>query len=141
MITSLPAAPEALVLVISRYRVSDDDFRSFLEDARAALEALSAQPGFRRGHVGRATDDPGLWVLSSEWESVGAYRRALSAYDVKTRAVPVMYRALDEPSAFEILDQQPAEDVGPHPGTRRAADAGTVGVGDAAAPHVGTDLD
>ena len=129
------------MLVISRYRVSDDDFRAFLEDARAALAALSAQPGFRRGHVGRATDDPGLWVLGSEWDSVGAYRRALTTYEVKTRAVPVMYRALDEPSAFEILDQRPDDDVGAHTGTRRAADAGTVGLGEAAAPHVGTDLD
>ena len=40
-------------------------------------------------------------MLTTEWESVGAYRRALSAYDVKLTAVPVLSRALDEPSAYE----------------------------------------
>lgn len=129
------------MLVISRYHVTDDDFRAFLEDSRAALAALSAQRGFLRGHVGRATDDPSLWVLSTEWESVGAYRRALTAYDVKVRAVPVMYRALDEPSAFEVLDQVPVEARGDVAATGRAADATTVGLGEASAPDVPTDLD
>ncbi len=40
--------------------------------------------------MGRNTDDPELWLLTTEWESVGAYRRALSAYDVKLTAVPVL---------------------------------------------------
>jgi hypothetical protein len=34
---------------------------------------------------------------------VGAYRRALSNADVKLRAVPLMYRCVDEPTAFEDL--------------------------------------
>jgi hypothetical protein len=42
-------------------------------------------------------------VLTTQWVTVGAYRRALSSYDVKTRAVPVMQHALDEPSAYEVL--------------------------------------
>ena len=53
------------------------------------------------GHVGRNVDDPGLWVLTTEWEGPGAYRRALSSYDVKVTAVPTLSRALDEPSAYE----------------------------------------
>ena len=34
----------------------------------------------------------------------GAYRRALSSYDVKLHAVPTLSRALDEPSAYEVVE-------------------------------------
>ena len=37
------------------------------------------------------------------WEDVGAYRRALSSYDVKVTAVPLLSRAVDEPSAYEVV--------------------------------------
>ena len=69
--------------------------------SRRARETLAERPGYTHSTVGRNTDDPELWVLTTEWESVGAYRRALSAYDVKLTAVPVLSRAVDEPSAYE----------------------------------------
>jgi hypothetical protein len=34
---------------------------------------------------------------------VGAYRRALSSYEVKLAATPVLALGRDEPSAFEVL--------------------------------------
>jgi hypothetical protein len=43
-------------------------------------------------------------VLTTTWEHVGAYRRALSSYDVKLNAVPLLSRALDEPSAYELVE-------------------------------------
>jgi hypothetical protein len=92
------------VLVVSRYRVADVDSVDFRGRAQDALAVLGEQQGFVRGHLGRNMDDPELWVLSTEWVNVGSYRRALSSYDVKTRAVPVMINALDEPSAYEVLD-------------------------------------
>jgi hypothetical protein len=46
-----------------------------------------------------------LWVLETRWTNVGSYRRALSAYDVKLGAVPLLSRAIDEPSAYEVLDE------------------------------------
>ena len=61
-------------------------------------------PGYVDGTVGRNVDDPELWVLTTRWEHVGAYRRALSAYDVKLHAVPTLSRALDEPSAYEVVE-------------------------------------
>jgi quinol monooxygenase YgiN len=92
------------LLVVTRYEVTDaDSGESFRLRARDALEALCAQPGCLSGHVGRALDDPARWLLQTEWESVGAYRRALSAYDVKVRAVPLMYSQLDEATAYESL--------------------------------------
>ena len=45
-------------------------------------------------------------MLTTQWEHVGAYRRALSAYDVKLGAVPLLSRALDEPSAFEVVEPE-----------------------------------
>jgi hypothetical protein len=88
---------------MSRYRVPELEVVEFRGRAEDALAALANQAGFVRGHVGRNVDDPLLWTLSTEWVNVGAYRRALSSYDVKMRAVPVMLHALDEPSAYEVL--------------------------------------
>jgi heme oxygenase (mycobilin-producing) len=98
------------LLVLTRYVVDDpagdgSAGEAFRLRARDALEALTAQPGCRAGHVGRALDDPRRWVLQTQWDTVGAYRRALSAYDVKVRAVPLMYSQVDEATAYEALVQ------------------------------------
>ncbi len=92
------------MIVVNRFRVAEDaaaDFRAALEEARTTL---AAQTGFVRGRIGRNVDDPGLWLLTTEWEGPGAYRRALSSYDVKLGAVPTLSRAVDEPSAYEQVE-------------------------------------
>jgi Antibiotic biosynthesis monooxygenase len=91
------------VLVVNRFAVPGEDQESFGIRAGAALAALAARPGYLRGSLGRAYDDPECWCLCTEWESVGAYRRALSGYEVKVTATPLLAQALDEPSAFEEL--------------------------------------
>lgn len=93
------------MLVVNRFVISDDDeaVATFTERAGAAVEALAARPGYLRGQLGRAYDDPTRWSLVTEWESVGAYRRALSAFEVKVQATPLLAESLDEPSAFEVL--------------------------------------
>lgn len=75
----------------------------FAELARAALAALAARPGYRRGTLGRSTDEPRTWVLLTEWENVGSYRRALGNYEVKLHATPLLAAAQDVPSGFEAL--------------------------------------
>ena len=75
----------------------------FQAEAEQALRLLAERPGFVRGSVGRATDDAGSWLLLTEWESVGAYRRGLGGYQVKLLATPLLSQALDQPSAFEQL--------------------------------------
>jgi quinol monooxygenase YgiN len=89
------------MLVVNRFREADAAFRDELE---AALAVLLAQAGCEDGRLGRNVDDPALWVLVTRWRDVGSYRRALSSYDVKAGAVPLLSRAVDEPSAFEDLD-------------------------------------
>jgi quinol monooxygenase YgiN len=70
---------------------------------RTVLGALGAQRGFVRATVGRAADDPDLWVLVLDWADIGSYRRALSAYDVKVAFGPVQGWILDEPTAYEVV--------------------------------------
>ncbi len=123
------------MLVVTRYRVDVVDADEFVESAAKALHALSAQTGCTGGHLGRNVDDPRLWTLTTTWACVGDYRRALSAYEVKLRAVPVMYRALDEPTAYEdLVTWSPLTGPVRHrPG--RAADADSAGPGVRRDPH------
>jgi heme-degrading monooxygenase HmoA len=92
------------VLVVNRFRVPEDDAAGFRDDLEAALAVLAAQRGYAEGHLGRNLDDPTLWVMVTRWKDVGSYRRGLSSYDVKVGAVPLLSRAIDEPSAYESLD-------------------------------------
>ncbi len=64
---------------------------------------LAEQAGYLEGWIGRNVDDPELWVLTTRWESVGAYRRALSSYDVKLHAWSTLGQAIDEPGAYEVV--------------------------------------
>lgn len=91
------------VLVVNRFRVQEDD-SAFRGDLEAAHEVLSQQRGYVSGDLGRNVDDPTLWTMVTRWRDVGSYRRALSRYDVKVGAVPLLSRAVDEPSAYEQLD-------------------------------------
>ncbi|MGY2702881.1 quinol monooxygenase YgiN [Nocardioides sp. HB32] len=89
------------VQVVSRFRVPAAEGETFRSDLATAREALAACTGYAGGEIGRNVDDPELWVLTTRWENVGSYRRALSSYDVKLRAVAVLSRAIEEPSAYE----------------------------------------
>jgi hypothetical protein len=95
------------VLVVNRFRArtgTPDDAARFAAELQAALDVLAAQRGYVDGRIGRNVDDPDLWVLTTTWQNVGSYRRALSAYEVKVRAVAVLSQAVDEPSAYELVD-------------------------------------
>ena len=117
------------MLVVTRFEVPEADAPAFLPRAQAALAAFAARPGYVRGRIGRAADDPTAWVMTTEWEGVGAYRRSLSSYDVKVDAAPLLSLGRDEPSAFEIL----ASDEGVSR-SGRAVDADTVALGEASGP-------
>jgi hypothetical protein len=95
------------VLVVTRFRVPEPEAAAFRTSADDLLALLSALAGFDHGSLGRAPDDPELWVLATAWDGVGAYRRALSAYDVKMTAPAVMAFAVHEPSAYEVVTRAP----------------------------------
>ena len=71
----------------------------------------------------------------SRWEGIGAYRRALSSYDVRLSAIPFLSLAIDEPSAFEIVHARTPE--GAREGVSGlAADARSIGLGFASGPDI-----
>ncbi len=91
------------MLVVVRFTVPEPDGEAFLASARETLAAFAARPGYRGSRVGRGVDDRTAWVLTMEWEGVGFYRRALSAYDVRVAATQLFGLAHAEPSAYELL--------------------------------------
>lgn len=123
---------------VARFQVPEQEGAAFAGRAGAALEALAARPGYVGGSLGRSADDPTLWALVTRWAGIGAYRRALSAYDVRIAAVPLLSQALDEPGAFEPVLTHDGEATAT--GSSRAADADEVGIGRASAGSVATTL-
>lgn len=94
------------MLVVNRFRADAGEGGSLAGDLAAALTVLATKPGYVDGAVGRNVDEPSLWVLQTRWADVGSYRRALSSYDVKVGVVPLLSRAIDEPSAYEVLGEE-----------------------------------
>ena len=100
------------MLVVTRLRTPSSDASPDLAAERElrtgllhALGILAAKPGYVGGDVGRNVDDPTLWVLTTRWENVGSYRRALGSYESKMHIQPLMVHALDEPSAYEVVEE------------------------------------
>jgi Antibiotic biosynthesis monooxygenase len=103
------------MISVTHFASSDADFAG---RASRVLEALSVCRGYLRGSLGRSADDADRWVLITEWQNVGSYRRALGGYEVKLHATPLLADALDLPSVYE-----PLVDVEPGRATvRRASD-------------------
>ncbi|MGR6963061.1 antibiotic biosynthesis monooxygenase family protein [Geodermatophilus sp. URMC 61] len=88
------------MFAVTRLRVPEADADGFAAAVDVLLAALAARPGFRDGEFGRCTDDDALWALVTRWDGVGAYRRALSAAEVKLAGAPVWVHALDEPGVY-----------------------------------------
>ena len=89
------------MIAVARFDVplaSASDFRAELEGVR---DVLAEAAGFVGGEVGQNLDEPTLWVLTTRWENVGSYRRALSSTRAKLEAIPVLARAIDEAGAYE----------------------------------------
>jgi quinol monooxygenase YgiN len=99
---SIPSRPTLEPMIaIARFELPlsrAEDFRAELEAVKAVL---SEAAGFINGTVGQNLDQPTLWVLTTEWQNVGSYRRALSSTRAKLEAIPVLARAIDEPGAYE----------------------------------------
>lgn len=112
------------MLVTYRFVVPEEAAGPFVERAHAALAVLAARPGYRRGELLRALDDSRHWCLLTEWESVGSYRRALGAFEVKVHATPLLAESLDEPSAYETLASAEPDGEVQVAHSDRAAEAG-----------------
>ncbi|MGH3795193.1 MAG: antibiotic biosynthesis monooxygenase family protein [Pseudonocardiaceae bacterium] len=92
------------MLLICRFVVGPAEVASFVTRARRALGLLTAQPGCVGGDLGRSPDDTTRWVLVVRFDSVVAYRRALSPFDVREHVIPLLSEALtSEPGGYEVL--------------------------------------
>lgn len=89
--------------MVSRYRVAPANREQFIDNAERAIDVLAARAGFLSASIAQSTDEADLLLIRSQWAGVGAYRRALSTYDVKLSAVPLLSTAVDESSAFEVV--------------------------------------
>jgi quinol monooxygenase YgiN len=90
-------------LVVARFTVPEASAGEFRSQVAVAVEALSCRPGHVSSRLARALDDLSVWVLVSEWESVGAYRRALGNAEVRMASMALMGSVRDEPTSYEVL--------------------------------------
>ncbi|QGN31799.1 antibiotic biosynthesis monooxygenase [Microlunatus sp. Gsoil 973] len=93
------------MIAISRFTVPADREQEFATRAEAAVAVLSGAVGFLTADVGRNLDEPTLWTITTRWQNVGSYRRALGSYQAKLTVVPMLSLAIDEPSAYESPQQ------------------------------------
>lgn len=128
---------DAGFVVITRYHV--EDVETWMPQARLALAPLVTQPQCAGGEIAGSIDDPHLMVITTRWPSVGDYRRAMSAFDVKLHTLPLLYQAIDEPTTFEVLHVNGPAGAVDLP-SARAADAESVRLGEAASAQVAARL-
>ena len=89
------------MISIARFELPLAEGEKFRVELEAVRDVLAQATGFISGVVGQNLDEPTLWVLTTEWQNVGSYRRALSSTRAKLEAIPVLARAIDEPGAYE----------------------------------------
>ncbi|WP_433269848.1 antibiotic biosynthesis monooxygenase family protein [Actinosynnema sp. CS-041913] len=121
------------MLLVCRFTVPESDVEQFTARTARALELLTAQPGCRRGALSRSTDEADLFVLTVDFDSVVAYRRALSPFEVREHVIPLLSESSAEPAAYEpllVADDGAVEKLT----SLVARDAGTVRLGEAAGP-------
>ena len=90
------------MIAIARFELPLSQAEEFRAELEAVKTVLSEAAGFRSGTIGQNLDEPTLWVLTTEWENVGSYRRALSSTRAKLEAIPVLARAIDELSTMKL---------------------------------------
>jgi hypothetical protein len=129
------ATERAELLVVTRHLVAPGERARFVERARLALATLAEQAGYMSGCLAQSTDDADSFIIETRWPDVGTYRRALSAFDVKVNAVPLLSSAHDESSAFEIVVNRTTTGESVN-SSGLAEDAGEVGLGHAAGPNI-----
>lgn len=134
-LNALANSPTPGLMVISRFRVGAEQVAEFAANSRKAIAVLASCSGFIEAFVGQSTDEPDLLTITSRWQHVGAYRRALSTFEVKVSVIPFLSLAIDESSAYEVVHHRTEHSV-IDSASGLAADAGSIGLGHAAGPVI-----
>jgi quinol monooxygenase YgiN len=119
------------VLLVCSFTVPDAEAPDFTTLANRSVELLTAQPGCTRAILGHSPDEPTHWVLTVEFTSVVAYRRAMSPFDVRQHVIPLLSRG--EAAAYEITTEATDGHATQHTSVV-AVDAATVRPSDASGP-------
>jgi quinol monooxygenase YgiN len=89
------------MIAVARFDIPLGSAATFRAELEGVRDVLAQAAGFIGGDVGQNLDEPNLWVLTTRWENVGSYRRALSSTRAKLEAIPILARAIDEAGAYE----------------------------------------
>lgn len=102
------------MIALTRFRVPDSETDTFVAQANAAVTVLIQRVGCVSADFGRNVDEPSLWTITTRWQNIGSYRRALQGFESKMIVVPLLSRAIDEPSAYDdvgLVGQNEAREV------------------------------
>lgn len=72
-------------------------------EAKEAMKVLQARSGFVAGSIFHNADSPERYLVKTDWQDVGSYRRALGSMEAKVGVWPFLANMRDEPTAFEML--------------------------------------
>ena len=89
---------------VSYWQFTFADLAHWREQTREVVAHLQTMPGFLSAKTLRYVDEPEIVSLLIEWETVGRYRKALSAGTSKMLVWPYLMHATEVPGAFETLD-------------------------------------
>jgi hypothetical protein len=92
------------MIVVTRFEVPEQETDAFVAQAETAIAVLRRRDGLRSLDFARNLDEPDLWTITARWDDVGSYRRALSGIESRSVVVPLLSRAIDEPTAYEDPD-------------------------------------
>ncbi|GGY48358.1 antibiotic biosynthesis monooxygenase family protein [Streptomyces djakartensis] len=106
--TERNAAP-APVRVVRLLRVLEGREAEFVESYQDVLERAVRSPGHLREQLCRSLDDPGQWLLTSEWESFEAIKRWRTDPDHAALVGPMNACLHDDrwTGVFEIVPEDP----------------------------------
>ncbi|AOS65042.1 antibiotic biosynthesis monooxygenase family protein [Actinoalloteichus hymeniacidonis] len=128
------------MLLICRFAVPETGIEDFLTEARTATRLLAEQPGCQGVQLARTVEeaaDGAEWTLLARFDSVVAYRRALSPFDVRVHVVPFLSKAEVGTSAVHeiLLDAAPGGEL-TEQHSLLADDRDSVRLGEVAGPDV-----
>lgn len=89
----------------------EPEVESWLVEAKHAIETLQKLPGFIEALASRSPDEHSRVTVTTKWNDVGSYRRALSSTEAKLKVWPFLAKMHDQPSAFEVLLSADANEI------------------------------
>ncbi|MDA9913104.1 antibiotic biosynthesis monooxygenase [Candidatus Nanopelagicales bacterium] len=115
------------MLVLMRFTASDTSpqaAQSLQARQETLVQSLSAAPGFSSATLGRSPDVPEEWVVATNWDDTGSFRRGLSRYEVKLALGALAPESQNLTSVFEVIGEGHGTDWHTR-ASDRAADAST----------------